>query len=95
MNKYPAITAVRNITAIIMITNFLRKILASMVISGIAIPAPPITKAMTVPILIPLAISATPMGIAVSARMYSGMPKTAATGIANKLSGPAIFNTKS
>ena len=76
-------TAVRNITATIMATSFFLKMLASIDISGIAIPAPPITSAITAPILMPLPINATPIGIAVSALMYRGTPRMAATGTAN------------
>ena len=69
-------------------TSFFLNILASILISGIAIPAPPIIRAITAPILIPLPIKAMPMGIAVSARIYKGIPNTAATGIAKGLSAP-------
>lgn len=69
LNKYPDTTAVRNMTSTIMATSFFLNILASMVISGMAIPAPPITSAITAPILMPLPINATPIGMAVSARI--------------------------
>lgn len=69
LNKYPDTTAVRNMTSTIMATSFFLNILASMVISGMAIPAPPITSAITTPILMPLPINATPIGMAVSARI--------------------------
>ncbi len=58
--------------------------LASKVTSGILAPAPPITKAATVPIAIPLPSKVIPMGIILSARMYMGMPMTAAIGIYHK-----------
>lgn len=88
LNKYPDTTAVRKITSTIIATSFFLNILASMVISGMAIPAPPIMSEITAPILIPLLIRANPIGIAVSARIYRGMPKTAAIGIANGCSVP-------
>ena len=69
LNKYPDTTAVRNMTSTIMATSFFLNILASIVISGMAIPAPPIMSAITAPILIPLPIYATPIGMAVSARI--------------------------
>lgn len=67
LSKYPDTTAVRNMTSTIMTTSFFLNILANIVISGIAIPAPPITSAITAPILIPFPINATPIGMAVSA----------------------------
>jgi len=54
---YLEITAVRNITITIADTNFYLKILASMLISGIAMPAPPIIKAITAPVLTPFFIN--------------------------------------
>ena len=56
-------------TTTIMATNFFLNILANIDISGIAIPASPITNAMTAPKLISLPINATPIGMAVSARI--------------------------
>jgi hypothetical protein len=77
------------------LTNRFLKMLANIAISGIAIPAPPIIKAMTAPMLMPFWDKASPMGIADSARMYNGTPTIAATGIAKGLSGPTIWATKS
>ncbi len=76
-------------------TNLFLNILDNIIISGIAIPAPPIISAITAPILIPFFNSANPIGIAVSALIYNGIPIVAATGIAKKLLEPAIFVIKS
>lgn len=69
LKRYPDMTAVRNITATIIATSFFLKMPVSIDISGIAMPAPPIMRAITAPMLIPFSISATPIGIAVSARI--------------------------
>jgi len=57
--------------------------------SGTLAPAPPITRAITAPVLKPFSISAKPIGMSVSARIYIGTPITAAIGTTNGLSAPA------
>ena len=86
---YPVIIATRRMVSRKAITNFRLNIPASMLTSGMLAPAPPINRAMTVPMPMPLSISATPIGMMVSALMYRGMPMIAATGTENGLPGLA------
>lgn len=52
-------------------------------------PALPIIKAIKAPRPIPLVIRTDASGITASARIYSGIPTTALSGMANGLSAPA------
>ena len=63
--------------------------------SGKLAPAPPIINAITTPADTPFPINMLATGIIVSVRMYIGIPTTAAIGIANKLSTPTKFPSKS
>ena len=69
MNTYPPTTAVVQMTMTIAPTKRFLKILASIAISGIAMPAPPIIRAITAPMLMPFCDKANPIGMAVSALM--------------------------
>lgn len=57
--------------------------------SGMEQPAPPRMSAMTTPADTPFSMRIPAMGIIVSTRMYMGMPITAASGMAQRLSAPA------
>ena len=63
--------------------------------SGMEAPAPPRMSAMTMPAETPLSMRMPAMGIIVSTRMYMGMPMTAASGMAQRLSAPAKFSRSS
>jgi len=69
--------------------------LANMVNSGIAIPAPLIINAITAPTLAPFSNNASPMGIADSTRIYKGMPINATATTASGLSRPATLARRS
>ena len=49
---------------------------------------------MTMPEDTPFSMRMPAMGIMVSTRMYMGMPTTAASGMAHRLSAPAKFSSK-
>lgn len=94
-NVSPVTTAVTNTTLTKTATSRVLNMLASMLISGMLMPAPPMINARTAPTLIPFLVRASAMGITVSTRTYSGIPMTAAIGIASRLCRPATRTTKS
>ena len=57
--------------------------------SGMEQPAPPRMSAITMPEETPFSMRMPAIGIIVSTRMYMGMPTTAASGMAQRLSAPA------
>src|SRR5699024_259763 len=91
----PVLIATIKIEDTNIITNFFLKNLLNKTTSGILAPAPPIKRAITEPIPIPLLTRASPIGKIASARMYIGIPTMEAIGIVQGLSPPAYLTINS